>query len=99
MMETERKRKCPDLTDAEYDREKVGPQYKRGRLNSTDASTERSPLPYEEAKKANTRLEYLSRLDICSKEEEMPCVRNTGIICTIGKLYSTISAYELLRRT
>jgi len=63
----------------------VGPQYKRGRLYSTDMSIVAVTMPYETAKKANTRLEYLSELDICHEPQEMSRVRNTGIICTIGK--------------
>ena len=82
-----RQRKVPD---AEYDWENVGPQYKRGRLYSTDAPTVDVTIPYKEAKEASTRLEYLSKLDICRKTQEMSCVRNTGIVCTIGKQYSTV---------
>lgn len=63
----------------------VGPQYKRGRLYSTDASIVDVTIPYKEAKKANTRLEYLSKLDICHELQDKSCMRNTGIICTIGK--------------
>jgi len=63
----------------------VGPQYKRGRLYSTDASIVDVTTPYEAAKKANTRLEYFSELDICYERQEMSCVRKTGIIGTIGQ--------------
>lgn len=70
--------------EAEHDLDNVGPHYKRGRLYSTDTSITDSRVPYGDSKKASTRLEYLSKLDICCEQQDMSRVRNTGIICTIG---------------
>lgn len=75
------------LSVAKYDQENVGPKYKRGRLYSTDDSIVDVKVPYEAAKMANTRLEYLSELDICREPQMLPCARNTNIVCTIGKYY------------
>ena len=62
----------------QYDTENVGPQYRRGRLYSVDVR-----VPQFRAQMANTRLEYLSFLNVFEK----PLVpRNTGIICTIGEI-------------
>ena len=72
------------LSDAEGDWE-MGPQYKHGRLYSTNEPIVDVTTPFKAAKEANTRLEYLSKFDICHDPHEMSCVRNTAIICTIGK--------------
>lgn len=72
------------LSDAEGDC-KMGPHYKRRRLYSTNAPIVDVTIPFKAAKEANTRLEYLLKFDICHERQEMSCVRNTAIICTIGK--------------
>lgn len=96
MSERKRQQETPGLSGPEYDWENVGPRYKRGRLYSTDASTEDVTVPFKATKEASTRLEYLSKLDICreTKELENSRVRNTGIVCTIGKQYYSVLSYE-----
>lgn len=82
-MATENKRRRRDPSE-ENDMESQGPLFKRGRLYSPDASIGDKTRPHEAAKKAHTRLEYFSELDI-GREPQKMCVRNTGIICRIGK--------------
>ena len=54
---------------------------KRGRFFSTDSALE-AVVPHQEAQMASTTLEHLSLLDVFTKPH---VVRNTGIICTIGR--------------
>lgn len=75
--------------EAEHDLDNVGPHYKRKRLYSTDPSIKDVPrplqvVPYGDAKKASTRLVYLSKLDVSREKQDRSCVRNVGIVCTIG---------------
>lgn len=70
--------------EAEHDLDNLGSHYKRGRLYSADMSSMDDIVPYGDSKKANTRLEYLSELDVTREQQDMPHVRNTGIICTVG---------------
>ena len=68
----------PPVTDA------LGAEHpSRQRLYSTDSALSMElEVPHQEAQMANTRLEHLALLDIFSQPN---VVRNTGIVCTIGK--------------
>lgn len=57
-------------------------QGKRGRMFSTESSQSDESLPQARARSATTLIEHLSLLDVFSHPN---AVRNTGIICTIGK--------------
>ena len=60
---------------------------KRGRFFSTDSAKDlEQDLPHYQAQMASTRVEHLSLLDTFSKPH---IVRNTGIICTIGKIIAS----------
>lgn len=75
----------------EYDVQNVGPQYRRGRLYSVDTR-----VPHIHAQMANTRLEYLSLLNVFA---EPFVVRNTGIICTIGEMryiYPMVHGHDVI---
>lgn len=56
---------------------------KRGRHFSTDSTSEGMyPVPHREAQSAKTLIEHVSLLNVFTKPH---IVRNTGVICTIGK--------------
>ena len=60
------------------------------RIFSTDSNESLTEvgvkLPHEKAQFANTFIEHVSLLDTFSKPN---VVRNTGIICTIGKMHAS----------
>ena len=58
---------------------------KRGRHFSTDSTSEAMPVPHREAQSAKTLIEHVSLLNVFTKPH---IVRNTGVICTIGKPYN-----------
>ena len=58
---------------------------KRGRHFSTDSTSEGIPVPHREAQSAKTLIEHVSLLNVFTKPH---IVRNTGVICTIGKPYN-----------
>lgn len=65
---------------------------KRGRHFSTDSTSEGMfPVPHREAQAAKTLIEHVSLLNVFTKPH---IVRNTGIICTIGKLDRLFGAVD-----
>ena len=59
-------------------------QGQRGRMFSTESSqSDQDSVPQYRAQCAATLIEHVSLLDVFSRPN---VVRNTGIICTIGKL-------------